>query len=242
MTAAGWYGDPSDASMVRWWDGTEWTEHVAPGQAPAQLSAGQDHGLIGPGHSVGSPGGATPSPVVVVDGRATVAAGYVVAGWTPEVCVRHGRRPVATRKATFLSPIPLWMYATILAGLLIFVILVSVLRKKVVAPAWPLCDQCLAERRRNLTLMWVSIAAFVPLIWAGSALSETMSGSALPLVLLALAIVGSPVAAVGFGNRGSVTYLVKGSVSADGSHVSFDPSHLTQRSSDLQDRATALPW
>jgi uncharacterized membrane protein YhaH (DUF805 family) len=29
--AAGWYPDPGDASAQRYWDGTAWTEHVAPG-------------------------------------------------------------------------------------------------------------------------------------------------------------------------------------------------------------------
>ncbi|MBM7829457.1 hypothetical protein JOE59_000162 [Agromyces cerinus] len=29
-TPAGWYPDPSDAAAQRWWDGVQWTEHVAP--------------------------------------------------------------------------------------------------------------------------------------------------------------------------------------------------------------------
>ena len=33
-TPAGWYPDPSDAAAQRWWDGVQWTEHVAPA-APA---------------------------------------------------------------------------------------------------------------------------------------------------------------------------------------------------------------
>lgn len=28
--AAGWYSDPSDATMIRYWDGVVWTERVAP--------------------------------------------------------------------------------------------------------------------------------------------------------------------------------------------------------------------
>ncbi|MEO7373742.1 MAG: DUF2510 domain-containing protein [Terrimesophilobacter sp.] len=33
----GWYEDPQDAKLVRWWDGTRWTEHShdrAPQSAP----------------------------------------------------------------------------------------------------------------------------------------------------------------------------------------------------------------
>lgn len=29
-TPAGWYPDPSNAAAQRWWDGVQWTEHVAP--------------------------------------------------------------------------------------------------------------------------------------------------------------------------------------------------------------------
>ncbi|MBP7973261.1 MAG: DUF2510 domain-containing protein, partial [Candidatus Nanopelagicales bacterium] len=25
---AGWYADPQDGSMVRWWDGVGWTDHT----------------------------------------------------------------------------------------------------------------------------------------------------------------------------------------------------------------------
>lgn len=30
MTEAGWFADPDDATQLRWWDGTAWTEHRAP--------------------------------------------------------------------------------------------------------------------------------------------------------------------------------------------------------------------
>jgi hypothetical protein len=32
--AAGWYGDPSDAGALRWWDGGSWTDHVRPAAEP----------------------------------------------------------------------------------------------------------------------------------------------------------------------------------------------------------------
>jgi len=31
--AASWYPDPADATRLRYWDGTRWTEHTAPAQA-----------------------------------------------------------------------------------------------------------------------------------------------------------------------------------------------------------------
>jgi len=33
LPPAGWYPDPNDPSMWRWWDGMVWTEHFAPRQA-----------------------------------------------------------------------------------------------------------------------------------------------------------------------------------------------------------------
>lgn len=31
---AGWYSDPNDPRMIRWWDGNQWTHHVQPRPAP----------------------------------------------------------------------------------------------------------------------------------------------------------------------------------------------------------------
>ena len=43
----GWYDDPYGAPMVRWWDGTTWTDQVAPPP---------DQGPAGPGGTVGGHG------------------------------------------------------------------------------------------------------------------------------------------------------------------------------------------
>ncbi len=46
---AGWYDDPQDANLLRYWDGVTWTEHTSPKQKPGldQAGAGQYGG--GPG-------------------------------------------------------------------------------------------------------------------------------------------------------------------------------------------------
>jgi Protein of unknown function (DUF2510) len=36
---AGWYADPLDAAGLRYWDGSAWTEHTAPGSLPPPPSA-----------------------------------------------------------------------------------------------------------------------------------------------------------------------------------------------------------
>jgi len=30
---ASWYDDPNDPTLLRWWDGSEWTDHVVPREA-----------------------------------------------------------------------------------------------------------------------------------------------------------------------------------------------------------------
>ena len=50
---------------------------------------------------------------------------------------------------------PGWTYVTILAGLLLFWILRALLRKAIVTPAWPFCDQC---RRRRLVAIVIASA------------------------------------------------------------------------------------
>ena len=36
--APGWYPDNSNPAIVRWWDGTRWTEHTQPAQTPPELT------------------------------------------------------------------------------------------------------------------------------------------------------------------------------------------------------------
>lgn len=39
--AAGWYADPEDAANLRYWDGSAWTTHTAPGNMPPPPSTAQ---------------------------------------------------------------------------------------------------------------------------------------------------------------------------------------------------------
>ena len=47
---SGWYDDPNDASLLRYWDGVVWTDHVAPRKSPTV-----EQSRIGMPHEVGSP-------------------------------------------------------------------------------------------------------------------------------------------------------------------------------------------
>ncbi|USQ75232.1 RDD family protein [Ornithinimicrobium cryptoxanthini] len=48
---AGWYDDPQDSSLLRYWDGVMWTEHTSPRQKPGldQAGAGAAGGQYGQG-------------------------------------------------------------------------------------------------------------------------------------------------------------------------------------------------
>lgn len=46
---AGWYDDPQDANLLRYWDGVTWTEHTSPKQKPGLDQAGAGQYGAGPG-------------------------------------------------------------------------------------------------------------------------------------------------------------------------------------------------
>ena len=63
-TPPGWYADPRDNRMVRWWDGTQWTEHQQPMQpAPANQSPPQQNRGFSQGYGDQSFGGTVNGPV-----------------------------------------------------------------------------------------------------------------------------------------------------------------------------------
>jgi hypothetical protein len=81
-------------------------------------------------------------------------AGMVTSGWgIPPVCVRHGRPAAAHRKISFVSRSPWWTFLLILLSVLVALLVMLALRKRVTAPSWPVCDECLRQRRTRLTTM-----------------------------------------------------------------------------------------
>jgi hypothetical protein len=85
---AGWYGDPQEpTSTLRYWNGTVWTEHVAPRVQVAPSPPGYSYAgqgwpqSSGPHGSVPGIGEETSDPLhwIVPTGRSwqTIAAGYV---------------------------------------------------------------------------------------------------------------------------------------------------------------------
>lgn len=80
----GWYADPTDRHLYRWWAGTEWTDLVGDGAAEFHDAAGleahptpatETPTWSGPGRSV-----ATPAPAVPRSGRGWLIGGLVAGG------------------------------------------------------------------------------------------------------------------------------------------------------------------
>jgi hypothetical protein len=165
------------------------------------------------------------APVQLLDGKAVVPAVYVARGWVPDTCTRHGRPAAGTRKVTFVSKTPTWTYLLLLLGILMFVIVASVMSKKATSPAWPLCEECLATRRRTMSLVWVGSLGIVPLLVLANAL-DGGHGSGLAGFLMVVALLGLPILAVTGGILGAWVRIVGGVVTADGLYVAFPPEQL----------------
>jgi hypothetical protein len=221
VTPAGWYADPSNPAALRYWDGAAWTAHTAPAAPPAPPPAQQYAPVPGPvqpvvpgyGHSSAVPG------LFRSGDRVVVPSIVVASGFAPQVCVSH-HRTGGTTQVKFLSRTPAWVWVTILVGLIWPLIIAAVLRNTVVSPAWPVCQQCRDERRRNLLWTWVSIAAWIPVFLVLGNLPQGLSDGVL-VTVWSLGIIVPLVAAVWFGNRSSLTQKIGAVVAADGLTVSF---------------------
>ena len=196
MTQAGWYPDPSTPNQQRWWDGTAWSSNTAPLQVAAPASP-----LRYDGDSV------------MVESRA------VAGGLAPQACVPHGRTG-STAKVTFQSRTPWWVWLTVLVGLLVALILALVLRKTVIAPAWPVCDECRRERRQRLLIAWLALGLWIPALWlAGSIFGSMGDGAAIAAFSVAFFV---PIlASIYYGSQASYAARLKGVVSQDGLTVAF---------------------
>jgi hypothetical protein len=145
---------------------------------------------------------------------AAVAAGRHV----PDVCVRHGEPAVARPTVTLISKPAPWTYLLILFGVLPWVIVVTMTRKTIVAPAWPWCARCAAERKRALTLglggLLVSVALVCVLLTIGG------DAAGFSLLFLLTALVAGLYAA-----RNNAVGISKAFASRDGQWVEAPAAH-----------------
>lgn len=203
MAPADWYPDPVDPTLLRYWDGVAWTAHTAP-RAAAPVDTLENH-------------------LRRVGDQVVVSSVDVGAGLAPERCVAHHRTGAPT-SVQFISRTPVWVWVTIVLGLIVPLLIALVIRKTVTSPAWPACELCVSERRANRRWMWVSIASWVP----GFVLLASLPSSlpdAISIGVILLVVLGPLVAAVWFNDRASLGRQIRGVVSSDGLTVSF-PSRV----------------
>ena len=82
-TPAGWYDNPQDTTTIRYWDGQQWTDHLAPRPGPGQANPTQ------PGYGV-------PNDGQPVDAQNAYQPGYPDAyGPTTPDGVTYGNRAEA---------------------------------------------------------------------------------------------------------------------------------------------------
>lgn len=74
LPPAGWYQDPKQAGRLRYWDGSHWTEHEAPGQSGPQVPPSG-----GPGHHAGTPPQALRNKNWLMRHKVLTAVGAVLA-------------------------------------------------------------------------------------------------------------------------------------------------------------------
>ncbi|WP_433048769.1 hypothetical protein [Dactylosporangium sp. CS-033363] len=141
-------------------------------------------------------------------------AGQVAAGHLPHVCPRHGEPAVEMRPMKFISKPPSWAPILILAAVIVYVIVVTAMRKTVQAAAWPWCEQCKASRSKLMGIGWGTLGVGVLLLIAGFATINGDLGPVLVLVGIFGLLVGLIVA-----SRAGHQMVARAFVSQDGQFV-----------------------
>lgn len=176
ILAAGWYADPLSAEQLRWWSGEGWTENVQPRLQP-QVTAPTAQPVAAP-----IPAQRNPAEQAADVWLPPMMIEY---GDLPAICVRHGRSAVRFQKVTVHSRPPAWAYALLVAGLLIAALVMSAIRIDVTG-GWPMCDVCVARRKRLSSTFRLCVASWFSLAVAGVLLASGL----LLLLLLPLFVAG----------------------------------------------------
>jgi len=93
--AQGWYTDPHDASKLRWWDGTGWTDHTHPpaGEAaaqPAAAAATEPAAAAQPAAAAATPAAATQAQAAAQGQASSTGAGGIVSNPAPKAAASTG--------------------------------------------------------------------------------------------------------------------------------------------------------
>ncbi len=204
MADPGWYSDPTDSSVQRWWDGSAWTSHTAATAASGTV----------PFEAYLTPHG----------DRTIVDAGVITHGLAPARCAPHGLAG-SPAKVTFRSRTPGWVYLTVFVGLIWPLIIGSMMGKTVIARAWPVCQECKSTLTRARIYAGLALVLWVPLIWLAAQVTDVTTLIGVVPIVLAIFV---PLLAAVFALGGS--YTPRGAyVSSDGTRVSFPAQAFPER-------------
>jgi hypothetical protein len=149
---------------------------------------------------------------------------WIAGGWSPGVCSRHGEPAEIRGRTRFVSKAPGWAIPFILLGGIVYVIIVSAVRKTVQAPNWPFCDACKGLRTRRLLIgLGLLLGSLVLFLVGGSLANDDPEAPTGALMLLGggVAVIAGLIVALLSGR----TAIARGVVSQDGAWLQFAGSH-----------------
>lgn len=157
-----------------------------------------------------------------------VPSAWLVAGYLPPLCARHGVPATKPVNRKFYTRTPTWVWVLAFLSVLIGVIILLAIRKTVVA-CLPGCETCSLERSRNrLAILGIWLADLALFLIAAAVLSDA-------LILLWFA---ATAVALVWSFRG--TGLVQGVVSKDGQWVTLtdlDPTFAAKVAAGVEQQA-----
>ncbi|NMO51155.1 hypothetical protein HH310_08135 [Actinoplanes sp. TBRC 11911] len=156
-----------------------------------------------------------------------IPAAYVSTGWgTPTVCVRHGLPAAGHKPARFISRVPGWAYPLVLAGGVVFLIVVRAVQKEVRAARWPFCPRCSRDRMSRMVIgivLAVAGVAGIPIALSASdgSVADGTAGPGVSLLLLIVLIMVGYIVAV----RATWSSVAGGITISKGQEVDFPRAH-----------------
>jgi len=150
-----------------------------------------------------------------------VPAPWITGGvWSPNVCARHGRPPQSRTTARFISKAPGWAFPLILLGAIVYLIVVSIVRKTVIAANWPYCELCRSVRRQRLFAGFGLLVGGLLLFFVGAGVAADSAQSAAGPLAVVVGLVAFVIGIV-VALRSGPGVIAGGVVSADGAWVQF---------------------
>ncbi|WBC15418.1 hypothetical protein O7600_00875 [Micromonospora sp. WMMA1998] len=145
-------------------------------------------------------------------------------GGVPPVCVRHAIPATRRKPVLFRSTPPTWSFLLILLGVLPFVIVATIMQKRVTVPNWPFCRACTHLRiRRLLGGIGMAVLGFIAVIGFSATMPPSSSLTAV-VVTLSFAVL---LAGVVFASTSGWATIAAAKLTSDGTSLRLRKAHPT---------------